>query len=57
MNRCLAGNKAVKVGLGMLSLAIVANHFLNVHDFAKGLLYGISIGFLLMGIYRKSLSK
>lgn len=57
MNRCLAGNKAVKVGLGMLSLAIVANQFLNVHDFAKGLLYGIAIGCLLIGIYRKSLSK
>ncbi|EFI41377.1 hypothetical protein [Peptoniphilus sp. oral taxon 386] len=47
----LKKNKQVPVGMLFLVLAIILNRVSNVSDLLIGIMYGISIGLLLIGIF------
>lgn len=46
----LIKNKYVSLGMMFLILAIVLNVASNVNDFFVGMLYGISLGILILGL-------
>lgn len=46
-------NKGIVIGMLFLVIAIILNKTSNISDLILGILYGISIGILSMGIYRK----
>ena len=47
-------NKQIVIGMIFLVVAIILNKTSNISDLILGILYGISIGILSMGIYRKT---
>lgn len=44
-------NKQIVIGIIFLILAIILNKTSNISDLILGILYGISIGILIVGIY------
>lgn len=45
-------NNQILIGIIFLVLAIILNKTSNVSDLILGILYGISIGILIVGIYK-----
>ncbi|WP_455515400.1 hypothetical protein [Pseudostreptobacillus sp.] len=44
-------NKQIVIGMIFLVTAIILNKTSNINDLILGILYGISIGILIVGIY------
>ena len=45
-------NKQIVIGIIFLVTAIILNKTSNISDLILGILYGISIGILIVGIYK-----
>lgn len=48
----LSKNKQVLLGISFLILAIILNKISNLSDFTLGILYGITIGILIIGVFK-----